>query len=538
MLDLPLTEKTFGRALFEQASRQGQRPFLLFEDRRYTYLDALGESRRLAGALAELGVGRGTHVALLMANHPDMVWSLFAVGMLGAVAVPVNAAAKGDLLAYFLRHSRSTLLIVDDDLIPGVLDQAPDVRTLVVRRTGAARIDLPKADGRVALHLDQVLDASRSSLDQDAARFSDPQLILYTSGTTGPSKGAICTHSQEQIGGLTMAQQLAYTPEDVLYTCLPLFHANALRVSLTAALWSGACVALARRFSASSFWADIRRFGATEFNALGAMANILIQAPPSDQDANHRVRICNIVPAFPDDKRRAFETRFNARVTSLYGSTEMNCPIYATVDTPAGKWPTCGRVIEPFEMRVVDDEDIELPAGQIGEWLIRAKEPWNVFQGYLDMPVETMAAWRNGWFHTGDRGYVDQDGFWYFVDRKKETVRRRGENISSYEVELSICAHPAVLEAAVVPVDSELGEDDVMVFVVLREGASLTEVELVEFCEERMAAFMVPRFVRFIDRLPKTPSEKVEKYLLKRQAEALRSELWDREKVLGRTRRR
>ncbi len=538
MLELPITDRTFGRALFEQAARQGDRPFLLFDDSRFSYSDALLESRRLARGLRGIGVRHGGHVAVLMNNHPDMVWTLFALGMLGAVAVPVNAAAKGDLLAYFLRHSRSSVLIVDDDLIPAVLDRAPDIQTIVVRRSARAGGDGWPQDQRAWTELDALRTPGDADLPDDAARFCDTQLILYTSGTTGPSKGAMCSHAQEQSGGLTMAQQLQYTPDDVLYTCLPLFHANALRVTLTAALWSGACVALARRFSASNFWTDIRRFGATEFNALGAMANILIQAPPADQDRQSRLRICNIVPAFPDDKRIEFERRFGPKVTSLYGSTEMNCPLYATDATPAAKWPTCGRIVPPYEMKVVDDDDIELPPGKIGEWLIRASEPWQAFQGYLDMPAETVAAWRNGWFHSGDRGYVDADGYWYFVDRKKETVRRRGENISSYEVELSICKHPAVLEAAVVPVASELGEDDVMVYVVLRDGHTLTENELVRFCEEQMAAFMVPRFVSFIDRLPKTPSEKIEKYLLKRKAEESRTELWDREKVLGRIRSR
>lgn len=538
MLDLPITERTFGGALFEQAARQGDRPFLLFDEVRFTYAEALLESRRIAGGLRNLGVSRGDHVAVLMNNHPNMVWTLFALGILGAVAVPVNAAAKGDLLAYFLRHSRSTMLIADHDLVPVELDQAPGIGQVVVNDPSSALPLRDPENGRSWCSLNSIRTPGHADLPQNSARFCDTQLILYTSGTTGPSKGALCTHSQEQTGGLIMAQQLRYTPDDVLYTCLPLFHANALRVTLTAALWSGAAVALARRFSASNFWADIRRFGATEFNALGAMANILIQAPPAPQDADHRLRICNIVPAFPDDKRVEFERRFGVKVTSLYGSTEMNCPIYATEDTPASKWPTCGRVVPPFEMRVVDDDDIELPPGSIGEWLIRSSEPWYAFQGYLDMPAETMGAWRNGWFHTGDRGYVDAEGYWYFVDRKKETVRRRGENISSYEVELSICKHPAVLEAAVVPVASELGEDDVMVYIVLREGHSLTELELIRFSEERMASFMVPRFVRFIDRLPKTPSEKVEKYLLKRKAEELRAELWDREKVMGRARSR
>lgn len=538
MLDLPITERTIGRVLFEQARLRGDQPMLKFEDLVFSYAEALLAARRLAGSLRSIGIGRGDHVAVLMTNHPNMLWTLFALGLLGAVAIPVNAAARGDMLDYFLRHSKSRSIIADAELlihVDALLEGLPDLRRIVVHGGPGAGTGASIA-GREHHSLEDLMSFA-GDLPEDAATFSDVQMVMYTSGTTGPSKGVMCTHSQEQSGGICMAQQMRYTPSDVLYTCLPLFHANAMRVTVTAALWSGATVAMARRFSASSFWADIRRYRATQFNSLGAMANILLQAPPSADDPDNAVRICNIVPAMPDQKRIEFEGRFGMPVTSLYGSTEMCCPLFAIESTPASKWPTCGRLVEPFEMRVVDDDDIQLPPGQIGEWLIRTGQPWHAFQGYFEMPAETLATWRNGWFHTGDRGYVDADGYWYFVDRKKETVRRRGENISSYELELSVCAHPAVLEAAVVPVPAELGEDDVMVFVVLRQGASLTELELVRFCESKMAAFMVPRFVRFIDQLPKTPSEKVEKYRLKKLAEAQRAELWDREQVLARTRR-
>jgi len=540
MLNLPISERTLGRALAQQASIQGARPMLMFEDEHYTYSDALQLTRSYARALRTAKVGHGSHVALLMANHPNMLWTMFALAWLGEVAVPINTAAKGDLLQYFLNHSKSDTLVVDAALLPVVisaLQHTPKVRRVIVNH-GSAVIDLPKlsADGREWYSLSTILENFSIALPEEEAVFSDTQIVMYTSGTTGPSKGVICTQAMEQTGGIFMANQMNYGPEDVLYTCLPLFHANAIRVTVTAAIWSGASVALSRKFSATNFWREIRKYGATQFNSLGAMANILIQIPPAESDNNHRVRICNIVPALPTVQLQAFEKRFGLRVTSLYGSTELCCPVYATTETPADKWPTCGRIIPPFEMKVVDDDDFELPLGSVGEWVIRCAEPWHYFPGYLDMPAETLSAWRNGWFHSGDRGYIDKEGFCYFVDRKKETVRRRGENISSYEVEMIICTHSAVLETAVVPVPAELGEDDVLAFVVLRDGASISETELIHFCEEKMAAFMVPRFLRFIDRLPKTPSEKVEKYLLKQQGELERESLWDREKVLGRLR--
>lgn len=539
MLDLPLSQRTFSKALISQAAIYGDKPLLKFEDQVFSYAEALAISRRLAGALSRQGFKRGDHVALLMLNHPNMLWTMFALALLGVVTVPVNAAAKGSLLAYFLRHSRSGALIADAELLPNaasLLGDVPALRQVIVHGETPAALRAPGAGAIQWLELEALMNGAAPPFEGDDARFSDIQMIMYTSGTTGPSKGVMCSHAQEQTGGIFMAEQMGYTDGDVLYTCLPLFHANAIRVTVTAALWCGGTVAMARRFSASSFWPDIRKHGATQFNALGAMANILVQAAPGPADRDHKLRICNIVPAFSESQAADFERRFGVQVTSLYGSTEMCCPIYANASTGSARWPSCGKIVKPFEMRVVDDNDFELPPGQVGEWILRSREPWYVFQGYLDMPAETMAAWRNGWFHTGDRGYVDADGFFYFVDRKKESIRRRGENISSYEVESSICCHPAVLECAAVAVASELGEDEVMVYVVLRAEGGLGEIDLIRFCEANMAYFMIPRFVRFLPALPKTPSEKVEKYKLKQWAEQERQSLWDREKVLGRGR--
>lgn len=541
MLDLPLFQRTFSHALIAQAARHGDKPLLKFEASVFSYAEALAISRRLAGALQRHGLGRGNHVALLMNNHPNMLWTMFACALLGVVVVPINAAAKGSLLAYFLRHSRSVALIADADLLPSaapLLADIPVIRQIIVHGASEAA-SLQSLPGRIdRLDLDALLQTDAAPFEGDDAKFSDVQMIMYTSGTTGPSKGVMCTHAQEQTGGIFMAEQMGYTEADVLYTCLPLFHANAIRITVTAALWAGATVAMARRFSASNFWSDIRKYEATQFNALGAMANILIQAPPSPADRDHKLRICNIVPAFSVSQTADFERRFGAQVTSLYGSTEMCCPIYANASTGTARWPSCGKIVAPFEMRVVDDNDFELPVGQVGEWILRSREPWHVFQGYLDMPAETMAAWRNGWFHTGDRGYMDAESFFYFVDRKKESIRRRGENISSYEVETAICCHPAVLECAAVAIPSELGEDEVMVYLVLRPDIVLSETDLIRFCEANMAHFMIPRFVAFLPALPKTPSEKVEKYKLQQMAQQNRATLWDREKVLGRNQSR
>ena len=531
LLEVPMNRRTLGTVLRLQAERQPDKPFLLFEGTSTSYAEANALASRVALNLHRQGIRKGDHVAVFMDNHPDMLWTIFGLAVLGAVTIPLNTAAKGEQLVYFLRQSRASAIVADAHLLANVsphLPRLPDLARIFVRGASEAQLrDDIGSGGRHATDFAALIGPADSDEALDPVVFSDVQLIMYTSGTTGPSKGVLCTHAQEQTGGLFMADQMAYRDSDILYTCLPLFHANALRVTVNAALWAGATVALARRFSARQFWDDIRSSGATQFNALGAMANIILRQPESPDDRAHDVRLCNVVPALPPEVAEQFSRRYGVAITSLYGSTEACCPLFA-VDVPAHKGASCGRLVDPFEIRVADDDDFELPHGQVGELLIRCNEPWYIFQGYFDMPGETLATLRNGWFHSGDRGYRDEDGFFYFVDRKKESIRRRGENISSYEVELAISQHPAILEVAVVPYPSDLGEDEVLAFVVRRQETTVNEDELIAYCEEHMAKFMVPRYVCFIDELPKTPSEKIEKYKLRQQAETDPGQLWDR----------
>jgi crotonobetaine/carnitine-CoA ligase len=366
--------------------------------------------------------------------------------------------------------------------------------------------------------------------DRDGVLASDPQYIMYTSGTTGPSKGVISPHSQAHGVGRSLAQNYGYRPDDVLYTCLPLFHGNALWYSAYAALWADCTLAVSPRFSAGSFWDEIRATGATQFNSLGAMTNILLRAPASPRDREHRVRQAMIVPLSRETYREVSE-RFGVQVTSLYAMTETFAVTMFTPDDPESKGASAGRPRGLSEIQIVSDEDDPLPTDEVGEICVRPCEPGIMMSGYYKMPEATVRDTRNLWLHTGDRGRLDEDGYLYFVDRKKEAIRRRGENISAYEVEMLVAKHPCVLEVAAVPVASELSEDEVMIYVVCRDGHKVSEEELVRFANRNMAHFMVPRFVHFIDALPKTASEKIEKYKLKTWAEQNRASLWDREAV-------
>jgi len=322
-----------------------------------------------------------------------------------------------------------------------------------------------------------------------------------------------------------VAESVGYTEQDTSYTCMPLFHINAQIGSIIAALYAGAQVALFQRFSSRTFWNEVRSSGATIFLGMGSVGNILMKNPPSDEDIDNRVRLAVVVP--PPDDLEGFEKRFGLRVIyETFGMTEgLFLPPKLYEPRRRG---CCGKPIDEYEISIVDDDDLPLPAGEIGELVVRPREPLTMMSGYYKMPEATLESFRNLWFHTGDLAYLDQEAFLYYVGRKKDAIRRRGENISAYDVETVVNQHPAIMESAAIAVPSELGEDDVKVVVVLRPGASLVPDELIKFCGSRMAYFMVPRYVEIADSLPKNPSQRIEKYKLR--ARGINAATWDRER--------
>jgi len=529
MKDYPLKQRTIGHVLADKAARLGDRTWLIHGADRYGYAQAHDLSNRYANGFRALGIAKGDHVAVMLPNCPEFIWTIWGLAKLGAVAVPLNTAARGELLRYFITQSDSVVAVVAAEWAPRVAEALTGehkVHTFVALGNGAPLAGL----GRPVADLAAFASASAEEPDRDAVLASDPQYIMYTSGTTGPSKGVISPHSQAHGVGRSLALNFGYRPDDVLYTCLPLFHGNALWYSCYAALWADAALAISPRFTATGFWDEIRATGATQFNSLGAMTNILLRAPASPRDREHRVRQAMIVPLSPQTYREVSD-RFGVQVTSLYAMTETFAVTMFTPDDPEAKGASAGRPRGLAELQIVSDEDEPLPIGQVGEICVRPLERGIVMAGYYKMAEATVRDTRDLWLHTGDRGWLDEQGYLFFVDRKKESIRRRGENISAYEVEMLISKHPAVMEVAAVPISSELSEDEVMVYVVCRDGHTISEEELVRFANRNMAHFMVPRFVRFIDALPKTPSEKIEKYKLKVWAEQNRQALWDREMI-------
>ncbi|MGZ5183647.1 MAG: ATP-dependent acyl-CoA ligase [Caldimonas sp.] len=526
-----MRDRVIGQLVAEKARLNGDRTFVRFEDRSYSYRDLDVLSNRIANGLAGLGVGKGTHVAFMLDNKPEIILVYFALAKLGAVAAPLNTAAKGELLAYYLTQSDSELVIADAALvgrIAAVTDRAPKLRYIIaLHEEQGERVDI--GDPGLPHSEFAALLAASDAAPAAEVRFCDLHTLIYTSGTTGPSKGNMSTHAHALSCGFELAQTYGYQPDDVLYVCLPMFHGNAWLCSVLPAFVADASIAVSRRFSASTFWDEIRRYGATQFNSLGAMTNFIWSRPPGPADRDHKVRQVMVVPT-PQHFYHAFEERFGIRFTSVYALTDCGMVTARGPNDPPEKWASGGKACEHVEIRIADDDDFEVPCGQTGEILVRTTMPWLHAQGYYNMPEATARTVRNLWFHTGDRGYLDADGYVYFVDRKKDAIRRRGENISSFEVEQIILKHPAVLDVAAFPVASEHSEDEVMVSVVLREGAKATEAELTEHCRENMAYFMVPRFIEFVAELPKTMTEKVEKYKLRADAEKRLAALWDREK--------
>jgi carnitine-CoA ligase len=355
--------------------------------------------------------------------------------------------------------------------------------------------------------------------------FSDLQAIMYTSGTTGPSKGAMVSHA--------LALTCAYDSLNFLdrwgkttYCPLPLFHAAGLWDGVFSALLSGGSIAVVERFSASRFWDDVRHFGAQVAMSVFSMIPILMSAPPSPRDHDHPLEMFYMGKSALDEPLR---TRFGVRSVETYTSTEAGI----ATGSPFGEWRvgSCGTVhSERFDAAVVDEHDRHLVDGEPGELVLRPKQPYVLTTGYYGTPEATADAFRNLWFHTGDRVWRDEDGYFYFLDRMKDSIRRRGENISAFDLECEINTHPAVLECAAIGVPSELEDEDVKLAVVLRPGMSLAPEELVEFCLERLPRFMVPRYLEFLDALPRTPTDKVAKYKLRAQGDhGITEATWDRE---------
>ncbi|MGO9699650.1 MAG: ATP-dependent acyl-CoA ligase [Xanthobacteraceae bacterium] len=522
----PPAERTLPKMLARQTERYGERRLVTIGGRILTHADTLAAAAGYAGALAEAGVKPGDRVAIMCGNRAELLLTVLGCGWLGAVAVPINTASRGAQLEHILANCGARLIVIEGQLASVLI---PLDRTRIALREvwligDDQAHDLP--------HLDVVpFPPPAKPIPPHPVEPEDMLAILYTSGTTGLSKGVCCPHAQYFWWAFYTARLLGVREGDVLMTTLPMFHTNALN-SFYQALLHGATLVVEPRFSASGFIPSLARERATITFVLGAMVPILLAQEESSADHAHNVRLA-LSPAVPAHFHAQFTQRFGIGLIDGYGSTETNCIMGSSLTEQ--RPGTMGRLLSGFSARVVDAHDNEVPDGEAGELMLRADEPFAFATGYFGMPEKTVEAWRNLWFHTGDRVVRESDGYYRFIDRMKDAIRRRGENISSYEVEQVIVSHSEIENAAVFPVRSELAEDEVMVTVVLKSGAVLTHEALLDFCQPRMPYFAVPRYVEFVDALPVTENGKVTKYKLRERG--VTAATWDREKAGYKVRR-
>jgi len=501
----------FSSIMEDRANSFADKNFLLGPDGSYTYAQVCDRAARVAAGLATLVDDPAVPVATMLDASPMHIFVWFGCAWAGVIEVPINTEYKGTFLEHVLNESEAPVLVIEPKYLPRL--EGLDLRHLRhVVVAGPPDADIPQMLAQPQHKLTDWF--SLPPAPRVPREESDLVYILYTSGTTGPSKGVTHCHRSALWTARVWHEMFEMEPGDVGYSYLPMYHTTARNVLVANALIAGASVALRERFSVREFWPDVRKYGATYFAYMGAIIQMLwnSDAVPGEEDNSLRVGGGAAAPPAITD---AFEKRFGLRLIEVYGMTEVGTATgHRLGDIVRG---TMGKPFGHLELEIHDPRDNVVPAGTPGEIVVRPREPWAITQGYWKNPEATVEAWRNLWFHSGDLGKLTDDGYLIYLDRVKDSLRRRGENISSFEVERAVLAHPAVAEAAVYDVASALTEDDVMVAVVLRPDASLDPGEFFRFCTDTMPRFAVPRYVRVIAELPKTPTARVEKYKLREQ---------------------
>ncbi|WP_245415877.1 MULTISPECIES: AMP-binding protein [Mesorhizobium] len=514
--DREIELRVLPKILQHQAERLGSTAFIDICGRTASFEEMFAISGELAHGLQRLGVSKGDRVALLLPNCFEFVALWFAISRLGAIETPNNPGLKGDLLRHNLTNSGAETLVADAASLPEIASiqaQIPAIRTLIL--VGADPDDARAAGIRIA-RICRYEDCLTSQSDFDAVdlHYTDPMAILYTSGTTGPAKGALMSHHHCYAWAAAMALNLGYTCDDSYFSALPLFHTDAQMFGVYLPLIYGTRATLVDQFSASRFWEQVRGSGATATNMLGAMGVILSRAQAAEVDERNSIRVCQCIPMVPDQS--SFERRFGLKLVTGYGQTETS---FVTLDTADnGRDGSCGRPHPDWEVAVVDEYDQPLPPGSVGEIVSRPRKNWSMFSGYFNAEARTVQTLRNLWYHSGDAGCFDEDGWLYFKHRLNEAIRRRGENISAYEVESIAERHPDIVECAAFGVASEFTEEDIMVVAMRRAGSQFTPAQLIEHYAANAPRHMVPRYVEIVDALlPRTPTEKIAKSTLKQR---------------------
>ncbi|MGA0033481.1 MAG: class I adenylate-forming enzyme family protein [Burkholderiales bacterium] len=516
----PEHDYTLNGALASRTQRDPQRPFMIYRDRSWSWQAFSQQVDAVARVLAARGINKGDRFGVMARNCDGHVVLLFALSRLGAIMVPVNPEFGVEEAKYVLHHAEVSAVAVTTDTLDVAQKAAAGLKTpawFVMLDTAAA--DAPLLD-------DLAKTAPQAKLPGDVTGDATC-LIVYTSGTTGFPKGAM--HSQKSFvtGGEAFVQRVYLQDDDRVMIVLPLFHINAMFYSVAGTLAAGACMIIVPKFSASTFWETAVETGATEVNIIEAIGSILRARPRSEFRPDHKITKVYGVRASMDE---TFKNDFNIphRIGG-YGMTEIpgvTCNPFEGPQKlgsmgPGGRHPDLAR---PWaQCRVVDDEGRDVPDGEPGELWVKTPI---IMQGYFRDPEQTANTFHEGWFKTGDLVKRDSDGYYFFISRKRDIIRRRGENIAAAELDRVVGEHPAVAEAGTIAVPSELGEDEIFVVCAVKPGEQVTAQEIAEWCRARLAPQKVPRFVAFVDELPHTPTHKIAKAVLRADA-ALRARATD-----------
>lgn len=514
-------EATVPAALLAHAADHPAHPLITEVDGgSVTYSELLDRSLRWAALFESIGVGPGDNVVTMTEPCIDSFAAWFGLGWLRAVDTACNTQYRGPMLVHLFTDSRAKVALVEGSLVDRIEEvaaQLPDLEAIVViGESSAPGWSIRQIDASSIHGIDPVPQPELPTEDTTA-------LILYTSGTTGPSKGVMLPWGALKQFAVALSTSLELGRDDVFYSPYPVYHGTG-RGAVSDMILAGGGVVLRRTFTGTKFWEDISRYGCTITVLLGPVAAFLWNQPPRDDDADNPLAQAFMLPLVPEYE--AFAERFGVALQTGFGMSEIGVPFVASKPIP--NHLTCGRPMPGFHIRLVGPDGADVDLGEVGELVVRHDDPNAMATGYFGLDEKTQDAWRDGWFHSGDAFRADAEGNYYFVDRVKDAIRRKGENISSFEVEAIVGAHPAVAEVAAIAVPAELGEDEVKICVVRAEGEAIDARTLVADLVPSMPRFMVPRYVEFVDALPRTNATmRIKKAELRAAHDAGRC--WDRE---------
>jgi len=522
-----LESRDLATVLAKRVAHCPAKPWIIYQEREYSYREMDQRSSQLATGLTRVGITPGETVLIMLPDTVDFILAWCALAKFGGIEVPVNVHNKGNPLTYLINDSLATTIIVDLqflDRIEGIASSLTQLRNVILYDVSNSERSISNVTSAASFEFiwfDDLFDETPYS--GPGPEFHDLMGVLYTSGTTGPSKGVTMSHAHAYEYARGVSEMLELKEDDIYCAPLPLFHIAGQFATIYCTCIAGATAVISPPFSVERFWQDIKAYEVTCTFLLGAMANFLYRQPETPDDHQTPLDRVLMVPLIPEVED--FKQRFNCRVSTTWGGTEMNCPTRSGFDLANNK--TCGRVAnDRYEVKIVDELDREVADDVPGEALVRPRVPWIMTNGYWNHPQWTARAWRNLWLHTGDMLKRDSAGNLYFVDRTKDAIRRRGENISSMEVEYEINSHPAVFECAVIPVQADETEQEVMAIIVPKPDHSIDPEALIRYLESRMAYYMIPRYINTIDAMPKTPTGKIQKFLLRESG--VTDSTWDR----------